>query len=609
MARQIARNLALTAVFLAGNAGLAGAQPRMNRGPNLDAPKLMVSACRIADKAVALQCADRIRDQIEGDVSFRSLLVMSKSDVENTLSASGYDPAVALAQNDAMALAKQLHADMYIEASAEKGGPGLKVQAWVVLSRDANMRQQIGTFEHARMETIAGQVSKGFREVFEKTFERQKDCFMRERERRYDDAMKEVVDGLKSYPESAWLRHCKLALLKDQKASGAEVAALLEEIIKGDPGNKTALRDLVVIYDTEGNKAKKLEMLEALHLADPMNARLTAEIVNTYAQEGMFDKARPIAEKAVAENPGDINLVRPYWLILMNAKEYKKAIEVGKQMATMDTTTADTTYFQRMISAAGSDSNYAEAALLANRARQKFPKVTQFYMLEYAAYQRVGDNAKALAAAKAAIAVDPTVTDLRARVAAAYLAENPPLADSAIAIVKEMIARGEDKEQIAAVAVQTANTLRIWVDTLRGRGADAAALQAANEHGYPVAAWADTLATGTQVAAQGKFIMGLLAFNVGSAYITKGGEAVNGVIAEIRAMKPIPDAARQKAMLDPAYAQACSQVKMASEYILVATTAVPAGGRFAPDAARQVMGQVMQMSTYLETATKQFCNR
>ena len=147
MARQIARSAALVTVTIAGSVSLAVAQPA-RVGPNPNAPRLMVSACRTSDKALALLCADKVRSQIEGDVSFRSLYVMPKTDVENTLTASGYDPATALAPGDANALAKQIRADVYFDMTVEKAGSGYKVVAGLVLQRDANMVQPLGNFEH-----------------------------------------------------------------------------------------------------------------------------------------------------------------------------------------------------------------------------------------------------------------------------------------------------------------------------------------------------------------------------------------------------------------------------------------------------------------------------
>lgn len=607
MARQLAGKAALAAALIVASTSVAASQPRMNRGPNPDAPKLMVTACHAPDKVTAVLCSDQIRDKIEGDVSYRSLLVMKKADVDGVLTQSGYDPNNPLAPNDAVALAKQIHADMYIDVDASKTGSGYSVTAFVVLSRDGSMRQPLGTFENAKLESVAEQVSRGFQDAFNRTFDHQKECFTKERERSYDDALREVNDGMKDYPQSLWLRYCKLAVLKDKHAPNTEVIPLLEEISKADPASKSALNDLVLLYDATGNQEKKIETLQALYAADSTNMTLLAQIVNDLAAAGQMDKARPLVEKGIAKNPGDIQLVRPYWLILMNAKEYKKAIEVGKQMATMDTSTADTSYFNRMMAAANADSNFAEAADLANKAAIKFPKVTQFSLFAVGLYRKAGNSQASVAAAQRALKADPTIKDLRAQIATAYLTGTPPKIDEAIAMVKEMIAHGEDKDQIAAIAVKTGDVIRTQstADSMKAHGADAAAIRAATIHTYEVLAWADSLATGTAVAQQGKFLMGVAALQVGQIYFNDAGDIGRKLQEDFKAAKT--NEAKQK-VIDDANPKACAATMKATDYFNISRAAVPAGGRFAPDAARQVMGSLMQLDGYIEKMTAGYCH-
>ena len=143
-----------------GVVSLANAQSA--RGPNPNAPRLMVSACRTSDKALAIQCADMLRSRIEGDVSYRTLYVLPKADVENTLSASGYDPSASLAPGDASALAKQIRADVYIDASIDKTGAGYKLSASLVPQRDPNLVQPLGAWENAKLEGVMSAASKAF---------------------------------------------------------------------------------------------------------------------------------------------------------------------------------------------------------------------------------------------------------------------------------------------------------------------------------------------------------------------------------------------------------------------------------------------------------------
>ena len=309
-ARMIARNAALASIATMGFVSLAAAQGA--RGPNPNAPRLMVSACRIADKALAIQCADKLRSTIEGDVSYRTLYVLPKADVENTLTASGYDPSSALAPGDASALAKQIRADEYIDATLEKVGAGFKLTASLVPQRDPNLVQPLGSWENAKLDGVMGAASKAFQDAHNKTFDRQKACQSLSRERKYTEALKEVTEAIKDFPGTTWLRYCQLSMLKDQKAPNEQIIKVAEEILKLDPAAKGPLQDLAVRYDAMGNKEKKIEMLLLLQKADPTNAKLNTEIANEIASSGDYAKALPIVQKAVAENPGDLALAHTF---------------------------------------------------------------------------------------------------------------------------------------------------------------------------------------------------------------------------------------------------------------------------------------------------------
>jgi tetratricopeptide (TPR) repeat protein len=613
MARQISRSAALAVLMISGSAASVVAQPRMNRGPNPDAPKLMVSACRTTDKVLAVQCADKIRTEIEGDVSFRVLYVRPKVDIENTLTQSGYDPAVALAPADAVALARSIQADMYIDATVDKTANGYKITAAAVLQRDANLAQPLGTFEAAKLDDAVKSVSRSFTEAFEKSFQDQKECFTLARERRTADAQKRVDAVLKSYPKSSWIRFCQLGLLTDAKAPIAQTLKVLEEIVAADPTNKTALRQLVLAYDQTGDKAKKVERLEQLLAADPNDPTLMAQVINSFAELGQFDKALPIAEKGVAMHQGNMDIIRPYWLILNAKRDYKKALDVGKMMATLDTAAADSSYFLSQIGTASADSNFAAAAEFADQAGIKYPKLlyngNNVNAVAATLWKRVGNAAKEKVAIDRWTAADPNAVAAKAIRAQAMLAENPPKYDNVIALVKEMIAANQDRQMIAGIAVQTGNTMltKNGIDSLKARGVDAEGIKAAVTRTYQTTSWADTLATGSNLAAQGKFILGVAAMTLGQIYLNEGGDIARKLAEDIRTQKPT--AAQQTAMINTASPQVCALTNEANKYFTIAQAAVPAGGRFDPKTAQQVMGILMQLNTGVEQMTKGYCKK
>jgi tetratricopeptide (TPR) repeat protein len=606
MARQIARNAAFVSLLVAGSASAVLAQPSMNRGPNPNAPHLMVSACRTADKVLAVLCADKIRTQIEGDVSFRVLYVHPKTDVENVLSASGYDPAAALAAADAVALAKQIRADMYIDATVDKAGSDFKITASVVLSRDANLIQPLGSFTNTKIEGVAQQVSRAYRDVFEKTFEQSRDCFTMARERKTADAQKKVAEALKNYPNSVWARMCNYQLLKDTRAPQADVLKAAEELLPFQPENKALLRELVLMYDTKGDKVNKLKYLRQMYAADPADSKLASQVINGLAEEGQLEEAQKVAQDAMTRFQGDLEIIKPYWSILGARQQTKTMLEVGRQMIMLDTAMADSTYFDRTIRASVADSNRAQAAETADQAGKKFPKA-QFNNIAAQLWRQLGNTPKSVEASRRALAANPNAAGARAGIATALLTETPPKIEEAIVIIKEMIVGNEDRNQIAGLAVTAGNTLRVQVDSLTAKGADAATRFAANERAYAVLTWADTLAKGTTVEPQGKFLVGVVALALGQAHVTQGGEIANAVNAQIRAMKPPPaNEAAQRRIQDPEYAKACELVKKGDGYFTIAQAAVPAGGRFNPQAAQQVMGILQQMNTYVEQSKRAY---
>ncbi|MBM4193447.1 MAG: tetratricopeptide repeat protein [Gemmatimonadetes bacterium] len=605
--RTMAGRCALVALTAVSSAGAEAVQAQAARGANPNAPKLMVSACRTDDKALAVLCADKVRSQIEGDISYRSIYVRTKDDVENALRQSGYDPAVALGPGDATALAKTISADLYVDVTVSKTAAGLKATAAAIPQRDANLVQPLGTFEGARIEAVAQQISKSFSDVFDKTWERQKNCFTFVRERRYPEAQKAIDDGLKANPNSTWMRYCQLNLAKDQRAGADAIIKVAEAIRQFDPMSRTVLSELVPRYDAAGNKEKKLAALQDLQKADPTNSSLQAQIANDIAAMGDFEKALPIVQKAVADNPGDLNLIRTYWNVLIALNRTKEAIQVGDEMVKLDTAAADSAYYSRSWRMAGQIADTAKAISLLHAAGAKFPKVVEFPRTESALLRATGKTAESVAAAKRALAANPNERGMRASLVLGLLGESPPNFDGAMAMVKEMQAAKEDSATVAGSAVSIGNRMRtsLAADSVRAKGGDAEAVKAASHKVYATTAWADSLAKGTPTAAQGNFVMGVAAMSLGQIYLTEAGDIGRKLSDDIKAQKP--DAAKQRAMMAEAYPRACALTNKANEYMTVASGAVPQGGRFAPDAARQAMGAIQQMNPYIEQMTKAYC--
>ena len=190
------------------------AQAQGHRNANPNAPKLVVVIFKSSDKQLGPEAAEAVRNKIDGDVSYRSLWVVPKNDINVTLEASGYSTTDALSSADANLLSKQLRGDEYLEGIVTKSAAGYSIEAWVVLTRDAQLVQPLGTFDGAKLDAAADKVSRAYQDAHNKTFDLEKKCRQDDREGKAADAQKDIADAIKAYPKTTWLRYCQLAMAR-----------------------------------------------------------------------------------------------------------------------------------------------------------------------------------------------------------------------------------------------------------------------------------------------------------------------------------------------------------------------------------------------------------
>ncbi len=550
------------------------AQAQGHRNANPNAPKLVVVIFKSSDKQLGPEAAEAVRNKIDGDVSYRSLWVVPKNDINVTLEASGYSTTDALSSADANLLSKQLRGDEYLEGIVTKSAAGYSIEAWVVLTRDAQLVQPLGTFDGAKLDAAADKVSRAYQDAHNKTFDLEKKCRQDDREGKAADAQKDIADAIKAYPKTTWLRYCQLAMARSAKKPAAEMLKIVDDIRAADPKSKIALKEAVALYDElgkddakdeKGYRTKNIEVLMALREADPTNATLIAQIGAELAASGKLDVALPMVEKSVNENPGDINLVKLYFNILAATKNTKKLSSVGEEMVKMDTSAADQAFFDKMVAAYAADTNFAKALEWQSKATQKFPKVAGNWLFRSQIEKKLGQAGPSMASLRRAYEVDPkAVENAHAQFAGAY--KDAGQIDSALAEVRASKAANEDKTLTGGMAVAIGDALRKTAKTPEEW------LNAYNELSY-----ADSIVTAVYKP-QAKFLLGLAAYSLAAP-----------LIQENQTKK------------------SCEQAKKAAAYLLEAQINLPAGGAFAPEPTKQLLSAVAQYGPASDSHVKAFC--
>ena len=570
MVRHQSRVLAALAVTLLGGFP-ASSVAQLVRPPNPNAPMLVVVTFKSNDKKTGVDFAETVRDRITGDVSYRDLQVQSKQNIDATLQASGYDLTAALTEGDANLLAKQLRADEYIEGSINKNaaGNGFVSEAWMVLTYDQNMVQPLGTFEGAKVVDVASQISKSY-QAAHKVYDEVSKCRSARRESKFADAMAAATSGIGKYPKSTLLRICEMATMNDQKRPPAEVLKIAQEILVIDPKSKMALEAEIDAYDKLGDKDKKIATLTTLLAADPTNAKLQQTVVYELAASGKYEIAKTIISKAVDDNPGDVSLVKLYWQVLYAVKDNKTMVRVGEEMVKMDTSFADTTYYDRTIDAYRSDSAWAKAAETAARATQRYPRRADYWVQRGQMELRAGQVKQAITSLRRALDLDPKIPGARMLIVSSLVDASEY--DSAMVAMHEALKAGEDADRIGQFALviggrlfKIANdaqpkTIPPWQKVL------------------PYVAYADTVAKDRTTKNTARFEMG-----VSHYYL---------------ATLTYPDVVTQKS---------CEGAKQVQDYLIAASGELQFGGATNPAAVNQLMPAIQQMQTAVEQAVKVFC--
>lgn len=549
---------ALAAVCSAVFASDSSAQRRPAEPP----PKIMIGTFSSADKDLGIQAAEAIRSRITRDVDVKRLTVIPKADINTTLTASGYSTTEALAANDAKALANLLRADEYMEGTVSRTPTGVKIDARLILARDNSLQQPLPAAEAAKLDQAAQMVARSYTQAREQLAS-ERSCYTLFREGKFAEAEAAARAGLAKYPNGTVVGVCLGNALQEQKKTDS-VLAVAERIRAVDPRNTSALRWAADIYQTRGDSERATQALTGLMAADPGNDRLVEQVVNQLAGSGKASMAVPIIMDAVKRNPGDPKTLRTAWLVLLAAKDFTQANQIGAELIQADTAAADADYYIRTAAAYDALNQSAQAAEVLGRGIVKYPRNASLLLIQANALSKSGQNAQALTAARRAISIDQKVEGGYTQLALIYGAMNQP--DSVISVIQLASNNGGDKSTLAKVALQQGNNAY--------KSGNASKNRAELQRAVRFLKLSDQLEASTNA----KFLLGVSAFTIGQSAITDAQTSKNCVLA-----------------------------RLAKESFATAQENVPAGLTDFAEAAKQVLTAIPQYTPAADEMVKRYC--
>ena len=555
---------------------MAGAvDAQVARQPDPNTPRMMVLTFRTNTPGNSgVQAADALRSRLSSDIPYKQLWQIPNTEINAVLEASGYRKDEPLSSNDARELGRQLRADEFVQGTVRKDGESWKIEATLHLVRDPSLAQPLLVASSAKPGDAAKALSAELVEA-RKQLAPEKNCVNAARDKNWDKAMASAREGIALFPKAVIARTCLLNAMFETKATDEAQLAMAEEILAIDSRSRRALsiagdiyrrRNLATPTDTV-NANKMIQAYTGLIAADPTNTRLVEDVTKAIAGAGNPGVALPIIRKAVEENPGDAALMRTQFLVELAARETKAAITTGAALVALDTAMADSSYFFRMAAAYQADSQPAKAAEEIARGVAKFPDNASLLVFAAQAQRTAGQTQQAIETLKKALALNPNVEKGQLQLAQLYNDLKQP--DSAYAALVAAD-KGMDSTLVGDVALSFGNSMQ------RELKPDSPEPDYATVVNFLT--FADVNATSAARRQQAKFLIGAVSVKRGQALLKAGGETRN-----------------------------CELVKKASAQFAIAQVNVPAGGRFAPQAAGQLMQALAQLTPAAAQTEKAVC--
>lgn len=540
---------------------------------NPDAPKILIGAMSSTTPNLGKDAGDELRNRLRDDHNANDLTVIPLYSINRALEQSGYKTDSALNRNDLIELAKQQQAIEAVYGSVTKlGKDSVRWDATLFIrSGQVAVPQPLPTVTAKDLGAAGKEMEKSVDDA-QKQLKGYTDCHNNYLGNKYDLAIKGARDAIVAYPKSTVARLCMLQAMSAMKAPSDSLISTASGILALDSTNTGALAALADAYTAKGDTNSAIATEVKLYNADKSNQQLAQSIVQQLAASGAADKAIPIINGLLKDNPGDPQMLKTKWLLYLRAKDWKDAYTAGDEYVAADTSAANEDFYGRMAAAAGADSNPAKQLEYLARAVKKYPKNVEMELNYANDLYKAGQLQQAIAPTEAALAVDPKNVGGNTLLLVLFTQTNQM--DSAMTTGKRAIAAGVNKSTIgdalsafispAAKKAQTSNDRNDWMAV------------------YKLASTVDSLAASPTT----KFFVGLSAFSIGSAALSE--------VSELQKAKK------------PDKAKICEDLNTAKDMWATAQIAMPAGGSVNKDAAGQILTSINQYSSNIDEGLKGF---
>lgn len=303
----------------------------------------------LADSAASVIIGTAMRDRLDGRLG-ADLSVITRQTMNTGLVTYGYSPNAILTLGSAMQLGKANSARLFVTSVMTKGAGGL----YSLVIRVTGLNEDAG--QVIRMSAVAGQALPDFgSKAADQVIPILKDAHTFAKScvdlasTKADKALEAANKALKITPNYGLAEYCLATMAMKKDSVGAEAKQHLENAVKGDPQSLFAWSQLAVIHQKTKDSTGAVADYQAMLKEDPTNNELAKQAVQVFRTYH-----RPDALKSLVNEQKKLDPTNPDWYDLaangcLGDNDYRCALNEMEQIWIMDSTRADTAYFQKTI--------------------------------------------------------------------------------------------------------------------------------------------------------------------------------------------------------------------------------------------------------------------
>lgn len=415
-------------------------------------PRFVMSALQgVGDgPRLGFQVANAVRERIASDYDMRALWVVPESTITEYLIKAGYPAEHWLSTPERRQLVSDFRAEEVLNGVVRKTPTGYRVQAaWSLSARD-DMVQPLPAVEAAKISDVAKLVAREF-QAARKQVESVQRCMSLARARNYTGALAEARRAIDAYPQSVLGRVCIANVYDQQKLGPDSMLRISGEILAIHPENARALAFAADAYQAKGLIDDQFRTLMRLVAAEPSNRRARLALVNVLASLKEWDTAGPLIDSTVLQFPEDVEAVMIQWRVQLAQRYWRRALETGRRLISLDTSLATHDFYVRMIGAAEGAQDLPVALDLATEGVGRFPTDDELVVLRVQYLRRNGQLRQALAVVNSLIARNPRAPNawVQKALVEAELGLGP---DTLLATLRRGLENGEVRANVAQYA-------------------------------------------------------------------------------------------------------------------------------------------------------------